>query len=246
MKKRNWFLITLLTCLLAIGASVPALSIARAVVLSHASLTMYVGDQETLAMEVGGSKMQPESWKSSKKSVAAISKTGVITAKKAGKATITCKTGFGYNLTCKVTVKKRVEVSKYLNKKYTKLAAKVPAAKHWNKDRDPAGIGNLYVFVDSTGSAPFFRYDRKTKKPSFVQISTLCNAKAQKGLSLYGVSFGMTEAKAKAILKKKGCSFKKKYVFSDGTGRVSLTYKKSGHSVWHQPSRNGKVIGGNT
>lgn len=45
-------------------------------------------------------------WSSSNKKVATVSKSGKVTAKKAGKATITAKTSNGKKATCKITVKK--------------------------------------------------------------------------------------------------------------------------------------------
>ena len=45
-------------------------------------------------------------WSSSNKKVATVSKSGKVTAKRAGKATITAKTSNGKKATCKITVKK--------------------------------------------------------------------------------------------------------------------------------------------
>ena len=59
-------------------------------------------------------------WKTSKKSVATVSSKGVVTAKKAGKATITCTLKNGKKYTCTVTVKDNV----YKGKTYSKLNAR--------------------------------------------------------------------------------------------------------------------------
>lgn len=56
-----------------------------------------------------------KSWTSSKKEVATVDKKGKVTAKKAGKATITAKLEDGSTLKCKVVVKK----NQYSNSKLT-------------------------------------------------------------------------------------------------------------------------------
>lgn len=74
--------------------------------LSEKTLAMSVGDKKTLKV-----KNKPEgstvTWSSNKNSVAKVSKKGVVTAKKAGKAVVTCKvktTKKTYKLKCKITV----------------------------------------------------------------------------------------------------------------------------------------------
>lgn len=70
--------------------------------LSQTKLTISVGMKETLEVE---NTDEVITWKSSKPSVAKVNTKGVITAKKAGKATITATTESGVVLKCKVTVK---------------------------------------------------------------------------------------------------------------------------------------------
>lgn len=55
--------------------------------LNQKKATIYVGGAN-LKLKLSGEKAK--SWKSSKKSVATVSKKGVVTPKKAGKTTITC------------------------------------------------------------------------------------------------------------------------------------------------------------
>ena len=83
--------------------------------LSAKKLTMEVGGKEKLKVKKGGFyKISSTTWTSSNKQVAKVSKTGKVTAKKAGKATITAKVkavktkgkkAKTYRLTCTVTVK---------------------------------------------------------------------------------------------------------------------------------------------
>ena len=83
---------------------------AKKVTLNKKTLTVYIGKKYTLKPTVAPSNTSNKSvsWKTSKKSVAAISSKGVVTGKKAGTATITVTTkdGSKKKATCKVTVKK--------------------------------------------------------------------------------------------------------------------------------------------
>ena len=79
--------------------------------LSKTKITMTVGQSKKLKVK-GISKKRAKriKWKSSKKKVVTVTKTGKIKARKAGTATITAKVG-KKKLKCKVTVKKRSKKS---------------------------------------------------------------------------------------------------------------------------------------
>lgn len=84
--------------------------------LNKTSITLGVGQTYTLTATISPSnKVDVSSWSTSSKSVCTVSSSGVITAKKAGTATITFKTSNGKKATCKVTVKK-APTQLYLNK----------------------------------------------------------------------------------------------------------------------------------
>lgn len=70
--------------------------------ISQKSLTLTAGFTKKLKVD---NTTDTVTWSSNKKSVATVSSKGVVTAKKAGTATITAKTKSGQKLTCKVTVK---------------------------------------------------------------------------------------------------------------------------------------------
>ena len=96
----------LLVFLMMFSLAIPA-SAATTISLSKTSTTIYVGSSTTLKVTGTTKKV---SWSTSKKSVATVSSTGKVTAKKAGTATIKAKVA-GKTLSCKVTVK-NVSLSK--------------------------------------------------------------------------------------------------------------------------------------
>lgn len=74
---------------------------AATIKINKKGLELFVGD--TYKLKISGTKAKV-TWKSSKKSVATVSKAGTVTAKEEGTATITA-TVSGKKYTCKVTVK---------------------------------------------------------------------------------------------------------------------------------------------
>lgn len=82
-------------------------TVVTGVTLNNTSLSMYVGDTETLVATVSPptATTKDVTWSSNKTSVATVSSSGVVTAKTAGTATITVKTVDGNKTaTCTVTV----------------------------------------------------------------------------------------------------------------------------------------------
>lgn len=89
------------TCYAEQQKSIPKLKVK--VALNKKSITLYVG--KTQKLKVNGTKKKVK-WSSSKKSVASVSSSGKVTAKKKGSATITATVG-KTKFKCKVTVKKK-------------------------------------------------------------------------------------------------------------------------------------------
>lgn len=82
--------------------AIMALAENKVMSISNTSATITAGQKKTLKVTDAPGTVK---WSSSKKSVATVSSKGVVTAKKAGKTTITAKSG-DQKVTCKVTVKK--------------------------------------------------------------------------------------------------------------------------------------------
>ncbi len=102
MKKIEKTMFVLLTCALIVSALPSNLSLAaKKVRLNKTKMTLKVG--QTASLKIKGTKKKVK-WSSNKKIIAAVSKKGVVKAKKRGSATITAKVG-KKKYSCKVTVK---------------------------------------------------------------------------------------------------------------------------------------------
>ena len=99
MKKMNKKMVTMVMLVfMLVIAAVPVS--AASLKLSEKSATLKTG--QSITLQVKGSKKKAK-WETSNKKVATVNQKGKVTAKKAGKATITAKIG-NKKLTCKVTV----------------------------------------------------------------------------------------------------------------------------------------------
>lgn len=84
--------------------------VAASVKLNATSKTIYKGSSYQLKAMIAPTNTADKkiTWTSSSNSIAAVSSSGTVTAKKAGTATITAKTANGKKTTCKITVKNPV------------------------------------------------------------------------------------------------------------------------------------------
>ncbi len=116
MSKKRFFyvFVTVLTICTMLSSNVAYAATEKVLTLKNKTLTMYVGESKTLGISKNttGSKL---SFQSSKKTIATVTSKGVISAKKAGKATITVKAG-SKTAKCTVTVKNRELILKYTTK----------------------------------------------------------------------------------------------------------------------------------
>jgi hypothetical protein len=124
-----WIIFTCMMLAMLI-LTVPAAQAKNSVKLNKTKATLYVGDTVKLKLTGTGKRV---TWSSSKKSVATVSSTGKVKAKKVGKVTITAKvSGKKYN--CKVTVKEIKKADKKIiitagSKKFNLLLYDNEAAK---------------------------------------------------------------------------------------------------------------------
>lgn len=111
-KKLKKILVMFLAVII-VATMLPMQGEAAPVKLNKTQMTIYVGSSKTLKVKGTSEKVK---WGSSKKTVAAVNNKGKVTAKKAGKATITAKVN-KKTYRCKVTVK-----NPYLNSKSLTLS----------------------------------------------------------------------------------------------------------------------------
>lgn len=226
-KNRLWCAAIILAMVLVMGISGSAK--AASIKLNKTKVTLDEGSSTTI--KVNGTKKKA-TFKSSKKTVATVSKSGTIKGKKAGKCTITVKVG-KKTLTCSVTVKKRVEVKDYINKPFSKFQKAANLRTGFNED--PLEEKTLY-FSKEDKDYFFARKDAKTEKLSTLQNSGL------EYVTVYGVKLG---DKLSAAAKKLG-----KYGFKQTKIRkVNMPkfvewrdYRKSDQYISLAISAKGKVV----
>ena len=103
-KVRQRVLALAVSLVMFFSSAVPVSAIARAVTLNYSTLTLEEGGSAQLQMEIGGTRADAADWRSDNSSVAVVSSSGLVTAKSAGSAAISCDSGYGYRLECAVTV----------------------------------------------------------------------------------------------------------------------------------------------
>ncbi len=145
-------LLAALICISAMAVNVSAAT-KKSVKLSKSKITLEVGNSYTLKKTVTGFSKYTVQWSSSDKKVATVKSGGVVTAKKAGTATITMKIkGTKYKVTCKVTVKKASSSSKKTNTTTTSTQKTSNSSDSAQKIIDKMTIGwNLGNTLDCYG-----------------------------------------------------------------------------------------------
>ena len=108
--RKTFLFLLIVTAILCFSMTASAAAKAKKVKLNKKKITLTIGKTFKLKATVKPSSANKKvKWKSSNKKVAAVNSKGVVKAKKAGKATITCtlKKNPKIKATCKVTVKKK-------------------------------------------------------------------------------------------------------------------------------------------
>lgn len=124
--------------------------------LNKSSLSMTAGDTAALTASVSPSNATDKSlaWTSSDSSVVSVNSSGRLTAKKAGKATITVTAKDGTNLSkkCAVTVKAKVTAPKRVGKLTSSKST-------WTRN----SVTLKWSSVSGASGYRVYKYDRKTK-----------------------------------------------------------------------------------
>lgn len=119
---------------MAVMLAVTAVPVAPAQAAAKLSLsTCVISKGDKLDLDVDGADEKTGKYSSSKKTVASVTKTGVITARKTGNATITWKKG-GKKYTCKVKVVKAPSVSRPKIELPAKQSETISVLKYSNKN----------------------------------------------------------------------------------------------------------------
>ncbi|MCR5202693.1 MAG: Ig-like domain-containing protein [Lachnospiraceae bacterium] len=139
-----------LSAALVVGCfTVPANSeAAKKIKLSKTKLTLKVGKKKTITLKKGNKKIKNAKWKTSNKKVATVKK-GKITAKKAGKATITAifkKKKYK----CKVTVKKAATTTESTSPSASAVVSASPSA---SADASASPSASAYASASPSSSA---------------------------------------------------------------------------------------------
>lgn len=141
--------------------------------LDRTTYTMVEGSTVTLKASVTG-KSKKVTWKSSKSSVASVSK-GKITAKKAGKVTITAKAN-GKTAKCTITVKAvdyKVLYKKFLeSKKVSAGKSKITPAFFYLLNIDKTGVPELVVSPEPWNYCQYHVYTIKNNKVVYMGYCT--------------------------------------------------------------------------
>ena len=125
--------------------------------LNATSATMSVGETKQLTATISPSNATNKSvtWSTSNSSVATVSSSGLVTAKNAGSATITCKTndGSGKYATCDITVKNATNLVTNISLNATSATMSVGETKQLTATISPSNATNKSVTWSSSNSS---------------------------------------------------------------------------------------------
>lgn len=220
-----------------------ALPMPKKVVLSKSSETLAVNETLTLKATITPSNAQSaKTWSSSNAKVASVDKNGKVTAKAAGKATITVKTANGKTAACVITVKKapaKVTLSK------AKAALGIKETLALKASVSPAGAKAGITWSSSNAKVAAVDKNGKVtaKKAGTAKITAktcngkkaVCTVTVKKAPAKVGLS------KTKATVKK-GKTLTLKATLPKNTASNAITWKTSNKKV-AAVDRNGKVKG---
>ena len=153
--------------------------------MSRTTATLGVGEKYTLTKTLSSGSAGSTSWATSNKKVVAVDKSGKLTAKGIGTATVTVKTYNGKKATCKVTVKK-APTSVKLNQTTINL----------KKNKTYTLKATL-----SSGSSSVKSWSSSNKKIAAVSSSGVVTAKAKGTATVTVKTYNGKTAKCKVVVK---------------------------------------------
>lgn len=235
MTKKERFAVILLTMLFLLSA-LPIQSFAAtkaSIKLKPKKITITAGDTRTLTPTVKG-KSQKVTWKSSNTKVAAVNSSGKITAKKAGKATITAKAN-GKTAKCTVTVKKSNYAKAYAAflKKHPSKSSKYFYDASYSPS-DKSFVSSFFLYdMDKNNVPELFTYTNVNFRWHIVRVYTYKNGKVTAVKSTAGSKMEFDNcAVANGSYSLNIC--KKGHIHNSYTGGMAseeYVYKKSGSKI---------------
>ncbi len=151
--KKKWKHIKVIICLMFLMTMTVSMQVSAANIKLSKKAALYVGKSKDFSSAVKGVKGKVK-WSSSNKKVAAVTKKGKVTAKKAGKVKITVKVG-KKSATCQLTVKKKGQSNTVKSDAANAKKAYMKELKNYNdamytkkycmKDIDQNGVDELII-----------------------------------------------------------------------------------------------------
>ena len=179
MRKTNRILLMLIM-LLAVYAAFPA-AVYAASSISAVKAEIFIG--ETMTLKINGTTKAVK-WSSKDESVAGITSRGVLTGRKAGSTIVTAKAG-AKTFRCAVTVKKAVNLGKYIGKKFSMACKAFPSLKDKSRHGNGVWTDGVLRFGGKKGAS------LGTSLITYVTTYGYC-----RGYSIYGIYPGMKKADA--------------------------------------------------
>ena len=187
---------------------------------SASAKTVYVGKTSQIKVTKTGLTGKV-TYTSSNKAIAAVSKNGKVTAKKAGTATITVKCG-SYKVTCKITVKKpSVKAVASVKTVFVGGTSQIKVTK--------AGVSGKVTYTSSNKSVAAVSKTGKVtaKKPGTATITVKCGSyKTTCKITVKKGSLKITSKTAVSVKAKKTTAIK-----ATATSKAKITYTSSNKKV---------------
>lgn len=204
-----------------------SVTVKNTISLNKKSYTVYTGTKQNYTLKATAAPKGTVTWKSSNSKIAAISPTGKITPKKAGKVTITAAAG-GVSASCIITVKKpslslASKKTVYLKNPVTLTAKSAPSGKvTWKSSNKKVATVNSKgtITPKKTGTAYITATCNGITKKCKITVKKPSVKASMATLYLFEGNESMLSASARPNVAVKWKSSNKKIVTIDKNGRV--------------------------